>query len=101
VKRCAKCFQGYGDDAAYCIADGTPLQDYPLANVSARPKCWYCMFCGRYSDHEFNNYYCSNCQTYRPFMSDDGTRRLCDCKNVSLFEARYCEWCGKPFEAVR
>lgn len=62
----------------------------------ARPKNWYCIFCGWKSNESFNDYICKQCDKIRPFAGGSATMIKCRrCEGFSLALAQYCEWCGE------
>jgi len=68
----------------------------------ARPRVWHCIYCGWRCDLSYDNYFCHQCESIRPFFAPGATMVECkSCKQWSLGIALYCEWCGERFASGR
>lgn len=77
--------------------DSAPPQHESI-NGFPRPRRWFCIWCGDPAK-AYTDYVCSSCKQLRPFVGGSATIISCRrCSGWSLALARFCEWCGSPFE---
>jgi hypothetical protein len=87
-----------GDDSSPPVpSPNVKYDDY----LYARPKNWFCIFCGWKCDESFNDYMCKQCDQLRPFAGGQATMVKCNaCEGFSLVVAKHCEWCGNKLGAT-
>lgn len=60
-----------------------------------RPQIWHCIYCGWKCVHDYDNYFCHECKSIRPFFAPSATMRQCNtCKQWNIGISVFCEWCG-------
>lgn len=70
-------------------------------HLPSRPKRWFCIKCGAGPMPGHDDYVCTGCGVLRPFVGGTATMWGCPrCRQMNLFVAHYCEWCGHPLRAT-
>ena len=70
------------------------------SGMFSRPVQWYCGSCGTGPMPSYNDYMCTQCDKVRSFMGGSCTMRGCvKCRQMNLFIASFCEWCGERMRA--
>jgi hypothetical protein len=73
-----------------------------VTHVFARPKFWYCIYCGSHQENPNSSNRCISCHTPRPFAGASTTMIQCySCDQWSIAEAKYCEWCGVKIDHAK